>query len=209
MEGLKGATVKTQDGMTGRIIALSRSSDDREQQALIELENGRQLFIPVEMLGDRGDGGNYLLPVDFSTLEEMEETRDANYLVIPILSERMLVSKRRVPTGGVRITKQVHSREQAIKDHGYEEDVQVDRVPVNKIIDKPAKTRFEGKTMIIPVMEEVLVVEKRLMLKEEVRVTKFRQQLAAPDNVELREEEVSVEKLEPEPTMDFDRAKQS
>ncbi len=209
MEGLKGATVKTQDGMTGQIIALSRPSDDHEPQALVQLKNGRQLFIPVEMLGDQGDGGDYLLPVDFSTLEEMEETRDANYLVIPILSERMLVSKRRVSTGGVRITKQVNTREQAIKDHGFEEDVQVDRIPVNKIIDKPAKTQFEGKTMIIPVMEEVLVVEKRLMLKEEVRVTKFRQQLSAPDNVELREEKVSVERLEPETKMDFDRAKQT
>ncbi len=208
MEGLKGATVKTQDGMTGRIVAISQASPDREPQALIQLENGRQVFIPVEMLGDQGDDGNYLMPMDFSTLEEMEETRDSNLLVIPILSERMVLSKRRVPTGGVRITKKVNTREEAIQDHGYEEEVEVDRVPVNKIIDQPVKTCFEGKTMIIPVMEEVLVVEKRLMLKEEVRVTKFRQKLAAPDNIELREEEVTVEKLQPEP-MAFDRTKQS
>ncbi len=207
MEGLKGATVKTQDGMTGRIVAISHPSGGREPQALIQLENGRQVFFPTGMLGDQGTDGNYMLPVDFSTLEEMEETRGTNLLVIPILSEQMTVNKRRVSTGGVRISKRVDTHTEAIHDHGYEEDVEVDRVPVNKIIEKPAKTRFEGKTMIIPVMEEVLVVEKRLMLKEEVRVTKFRQQLAAPDNVELREEKVTVEKLQPEP-MAFDRTKQ-
>ncbi len=208
MENLKGATVKTQDGMTGRIISVSQPSDGKQPQALIQLDNGRQVFVPTDILGSQESDGNYDLPMDFSELEKMEVSRGTSYLVIPVLDERMKVSKRRVTTGGVRITKTVNKHEESIQDHGYEEELKIDRMAVNKIIDKPEKTRFEGKTMIIPVMEEVLVVEKRLMLKEEVHVTKFRKSLPAPDKVELRQEEVKVEKLQPE-SMEFDRAKQS
>jgi len=51
--------------------------------------------------------------------------------------------------------------------------------------------------MIVPLLEEVLVVEKRLMLREEVRVTKRRNETHRPQTVTLRKEDVKVEKLEP------------
>jgi stress response protein YsnF len=44
-------------------------------------------------------------------------------------------------------------------------------------------------------MEEVLVVEKRLMLKEEVRVTKSRHEVRDPKEVTLRSEEAVIERL--------------
>jgi Domain of unknown function (DUF2382) len=47
----------------------------------------------------------------------------------------------------------------------------VRHVPVERILDEPAVPRQEGDTMIYPVMEEVLVVQKKLMLREEIHVT--------------------------------------
>jgi stress response protein YsnF len=45
------------------------------------------------------------------------------------------------------------------------------------------------------VLEEVLVVEKRLLLKEEVRITKRRIETHMPQRVILRREEVAVERI--------------
>ncbi len=50
------------------------------------------------------------------------------------------------------------------------EDCDIVRVPVRKLLDKPAETRQEGDTLIVPLMEEVWVVEKRLMLREELHI---------------------------------------
>ncbi|MCX6622492.1 MAG: DUF2382 domain-containing protein [Acidobacteria bacterium] len=65
------------------------------------------------------------------------------------------------------------------------EDVQVERVPVNRIIDTPAETRQEGDVTIVPVMEEVVMIERRLLLKEEVRITRHRAEITRPRSVVL------------------------
>lgn len=56
----------------------------------------------------------------------------------------------------------------------FAEDVDVQRVAINQVVESVPDTRIEGDTTIIPVVEEILVVEKRLVLREEVRITKRR-----------------------------------
>ena len=50
--------------------------------------------------------------------------------------------------------------------------------------------------MIVPIMEEVLVIEKRLILKEELHIHKRRVETHQPQQVTLRREEVRVERLD-------------
>jgi stress response protein YsnF len=69
----------------------------------------------------------------------------------------------------------------------------VERVPVGRWIAAPADIRQEGDTTIYPVVEEVLVVEKRLRLVEEVRVTRRRATRQVREEVSLRHEEILVE----------------
>jgi Domain of unknown function (DUF2382). len=75
------------------------------------------------------------------------------------------------------------------------EDIQIERVPVNRWLSEPASVRYEGDIMIIPVMEEVPVVEKRLRLKEELRVTKRQITTQRSEPMRLRSEEVHVERM--------------
>jgi len=77
------------------------------------------------------------------------------------------------------------------------EDVNVERVSLNKYIDTaPPPVRYEGDTMIIPVLREVTVIEKRLLLVEELRVTKHRTELEETQDVSLRKEEIKVTRAE-------------
>jgi uncharacterized protein (TIGR02271 family) len=123
-------------------------------------------------------------------------TEGAN-TVVPIVQEELQVDTERVETGRVRLTKRVHEREVLIEQPSIQEEVQVERVPVNRFVAEPVTVRYEGDTMIIPVMEEVVIVETRLRLKEEVRVTK--RQITTPRSqpVRLRTEEVQVERVPP------------
>jgi stress response protein YsnF len=54
--------------------------------------------------------------------------------------------------------------------------------------------RQEGDTWILPVLEEILVVEKRLMLREEVRVTPTRRDVHNPQKHLVRREHIEVER---------------
>ena len=133
---------------------------------------------------------------------EPEET------VVPIAQEELHIEKQKVETGRVRLTKTVQEREVLVHEPSMQEDIQIERVPVNRWLSEPASVRYEGDIMIIPVMEEVPVVEKRLRLKEELRVTKRQITTQRTEPVRLRTEEVQVERIPiqiPSRTSDQDR----
>jgi uncharacterized protein (TIGR02271 family) len=117
--------------------------------------------------------------------------------VIPIVEEVFDVQRRRVETGKVRITKVVHEREEVVNVPRVHEEVTVERVTLNRMVDAPVSMRQEGDTLIIPLLEEVVVMEKRLMVKEELRITKRRIEEHESQQVTLRREEAVVERFDP------------
>jgi uncharacterized protein (TIGR02271 family) len=117
--------------------------------------------------------------------------------VIPVVEEVLEVRRHRVETGKVRITKVVHEREEEVNSPQIREEVTIERVTLNRLVDAPVSMRQEGDTLIIPVLEEVVVMEKRLIVKEELRITKRRIEEQATQRVTLRREEIMVERLDP------------
>ena len=134
-------------------------------------------------------------------LQEVEQSRgklrfdDGETLIVPVIVEDLEVQKRVVQTGNVRITKTIHEREALVDEPLWREEVEVERVPIQRLADGPIPVRYEGDTMIVSIMEEALVVEKRLMLKEELHIRKRRIEAHQPQRVTLRSEEVHVERV--------------
>jgi uncharacterized protein (TIGR02271 family) len=180
------------DGLRGTLLQPSDIS-----QVEIRLDNGQQLLVPTEMLVRQQDGSYYL---SLRPLEvEQFRRRDADSsetLVVPVIVEELEVQKRIVETGKVRITKVVHERETIVDEPFFRDEVEVERVLINRVVDASVPVRYEDDTMIVPIMEEVLVVEKRLVLKEELYIRKRRVETHRPQQVMLRSEEVRVERLE-------------
>jgi stress response protein YsnF len=83
-----------------------------------------------------------------------------------------------------------------VDEAGYVERLDVQRVPINQPIDAAPAIREEGNTLIIPIVQEVIVIEKRLMLVEEVRIVKHIVAIHQPQDVELRREEITVERFD-------------
>lgn len=121
---------------------------------------------------------------------------ESEFTVIPVIEESAVVTKRVVDRGGVRITKLVHEREETIDEPLWQERVTVERVQVNQPVDHAPTVQRDGDTLIIPILEEVVVVEKRLVLKEELRVTMQRVRRRQPQSVTLRREEAVVERID-------------
>ncbi len=136
----------------------------------------------------------FILPgKEHTTAKKRKEPEE---LVIPVTAETLDVSKQKVTTGVVRVTKHVSERTERVDETGFREEVEVKRIPINRYVETPPEVQVEGDTTIIPVLEEVLVVEKRLLLKEEVRVTRKRKEVKSPQEVHLRSEDVKVEHVE-------------
>lgn len=112
--------------------------------------------------------------------------------VIPIIEERAVFGKEIVETGKVRISKRVSEHEKIIDEPLLHEEVSVERVAVNQFVDTPPEIRQDGDTMIIPVVEEQLVLKKRLFLVEEIHVRKQVVESHEPQRITLLKEEVEV-----------------
>ncbi len=124
--------------------------------------------------------------------------REDNTVVIPIVEEMLTVDKRAVITGGVRLVKRVTEREEVVDEALLREAVSVEHVPINQIVAEAPQARQEGDTLIVPVLEEVLVTEKRLLLKEEIRITRTQTTVHDPQTITLRAEHAVLEEILPD-----------
>jgi uncharacterized protein (TIGR02271 family) len=113
---------------------------------------------------------------------------------IPLLKEHATVEKRSVVTGRVRIHTSVEERDEEIRETLRREDVEVERVLIDRIVDAPPPVRVEGDLTIIPVLEEFLVVEKRLRLKEEIHIRRRTIESPIDQTISLRAETVEIER---------------
>ncbi|MFL6449375.1 MAG: YsnF/AvaK domain-containing protein [Bryobacteraceae bacterium] len=118
-------------------------------------------------------------------------------LVIPVIEERLDVSKELQTTGVVRVQKYVREQDVVISEPLTAETVHVERVPMDLVVESAPAIRTEGDVTVIPVVEEVLVTTKQLRLVEEVRITRVRSTSVHQENVTLRSEQVSVDRQTP------------
>lgn len=117
---------------------------------------------------------------------------------IPVIQETAKIGKHLVESGTVRIDKKVHEKEVVVEVPVEHDEMEVKRIPINQYIKTPPPAmRYEGDTMVIPVLKEVVFTEKRLMLVEEVRVTKRKNKETVQEKVNLRKEEVTVKQVRP------------
>ena len=115
-------------------------------------------------------------------------------LFVPLVEERAVVSKHEVVTAEVRVSTRVETHQALIREALRREDVVVERVPVGRDVDVAPAIRREGDVFVYPIVEERLVVEKRLFLKEELRVSYKVSIEEVTETVDLRSVHADVER---------------
>ena len=115
--------------------------------------------------------------------------------IIPVVEEQLHIGKQVVETGKVRISKKVTEQPTPVSIPLVREQYDIERVAVNQVVDTPPPAmRYEGDTTIIPVLREVMVVQKRYEIMEEIRITKRKTESTDTQQVMLRKEEVNIER---------------
>ncbi len=97
--------------------------------------------------------------------------RSRRRLVVPVAEEEISVSKQQVVTGGVEVRVDVQTRPEPIELDLLRDDGEVRRVRVDREIDAPPPAQWwDGDELVLPILEERLVVVRRLFVREEVRL---------------------------------------
>jgi uncharacterized protein (TIGR02271 family) len=118
--------------------------------------------------------------------------------VIPLAEETATVDKRQVVTGRVRVQTVTDTVEELAHADVQQETVEVIRVPIDRIVETTPEIRTEGDLTIVPVLEEVLVVEKRLVLKEELHIRRRATTETVEVPITLRKQRAVVERIDPD-----------
>lgn len=181
------APLSSQSGLRGT-IDMSQVLDGSQPLVKVKLDDEREVMVPTHLLQPMEDGSYYLA----GDLQDQDTTTDHTELRVPVIAEQLDVTKRQVTRGTVHVRKRVRERDEVVDEPGFEEYVDVERVPINKPVDGPVEKRQDGDTLVIPILEEVLVVQKRLVLREEVRITKRRREVHHQQSVSVRRDEVTV-----------------
>ncbi len=181
-----GATVSTREGRLGILKEVITNSQNGDlMYLLVQSAAGNDtLSIPAGLI-EQGSGPNNIFlrgtaneiyqqnfpPGAFppDALQFLQNDQEAR---IPLHEERIKVGVRPVELGEFRVNKTVENIPETIHVPVVHDEIDIQRVPINQPLEQPLEPRYEGETLIIPVMEEVIVVQKRLILVEEIRITK-------------------------------------
>jgi uncharacterized protein (TIGR02271 family) len=191
---LIGARIVDADGRQAHVVSIDKN--ELNPTVAVRLEHGPEMVLPLSLLSGRS-GDEYRLSLSFATLQDM--STGSQQVVIPVMQEELRIDKRVVDTGkGLRVRKTVSEHEQVIDQPLLHDELVVEHVPVGQMVtaSELPTTRYDGDTLVVPVFEEVLVVEKQTRLKEEVRITRRKRETHAPQSVVLKSEQVSVERFD-------------
>jgi stress response protein YsnF len=139
-------------------------------------------------------------PGDLPDPEEAlkSDPRTVTEEVVPLVEETASVQTQEIVTGRVRVRTVTDTVEELARADVRQETVEVTRVPVDRVVDAPPEVRTEGGVTIVPVLEEVLVVERRLVLKEELHIRRTVESKPVAVPVTLRKQRAEVERLAPD-----------
>ncbi|MDX1662202.1 MAG: YsnF/AvaK domain-containing protein [Candidatus Promineifilaceae bacterium] len=185
--------VVDQEGVRG--TAAADQFEDEELDEIVVMFGEQRVLVPADELVLQEDE-TYLLPIRVADYQTEMTATEGEARVIELIAERADIHKVRRESGAVRIRKVVDEEEELIEVPLISEDVEVTRVAVDRPIDGPIPIREEGNTIILPLIEEVLVVQKQLVLKEEVHISRKKIETTASERVMLRKEDVVVERLD-------------
>jgi uncharacterized protein (TIGR02271 family) len=192
--------VKGRGGLRGRLAP--GTPDPASRKAVrIHLDRGEEIEVPGEVLVPQ-PGGGYYLDLGPEALDRHRVTaavagKPTEEVHVPVVQEKLDVGKRQLETGKVVVKKTVRARREVVDPPLLQEKIRIERVAVDRVVEGPVETRQEGDVLIVPVLEETLVVEKRLILKEELHITRERAEVRHPVEVTIFREEAQVERIDP------------
>jgi uncharacterized protein (TIGR02271 family) len=174
-------------------IATAQLDTDDEEVVLSGLSRAALLKLPEydgkEYGGDRtGDGKQDGAGYDQTFQSHLSD--DLKSRRITRSAEELRIGKRAGQTGEVRVSKHIETEHVKQTVPLRSEEVHVERRPVNRAVDSAAEMRNDE--IVVPVIEEEAVIEKRPVVKEEIVISKEVKTTDRTVEADVRREEVDV-----------------
>jgi uncharacterized protein (TIGR02271 family) len=119
-----------------------------------------------------------------------DDLEDEDELRVQRSEEELVAGIRERKAGSIRVRKRVRTDREHIEVPTRHEEVSVERVPVE---GEGSEAEIGDEEVVVPVTEEEVVVHKRPVLKEEVRIRKDVVEETEVVEEDVRREEVEVE----------------
>lgn len=117
-------------------------------------------------------------------------------VVVPVIAEELHPDAVPVQTGGVRVTKRVEPHDEILQQELRKGRVEVRRVKTDRVVDGPQAVQRTGNTLIVPVVSEVLHIEKRWVVTEEIHITQLEERESVEQSVTVNRERAYIERLD-------------
>lgn len=160
--------------------------DTHTSDVIVELRSGVRLALPSELLAPAPDGG-YQVGVRWADLMAQHARTE-----MPVIAEDVSVHVRPVIREELRVKRRVESEDRTIETPIWRERITVEKVPIDMFVDQMPEVRHEGDTLVVPCVQEVVVTERRLHLREELRIRVIREQVIDRQTVALRRHHIDV-----------------
>ncbi len=118
--------------------------------------------------------------------------------VLPVVEERAKVATREVDKGGVRVSTEVVTDDETVETELHDQTAELERVRVDRVVEERPEPRLEGDTVVVPILEERVVVTKQLVVIEEVRIKIDEVTRLDKQTIPLAKERVSINRIPPE-----------
>lgn len=125
----------------------------------------------------------------------------AEVQTIELLEEVLRVAKRTVEHGRVRVSVLTETGQQQVRETLRSSRVEVAHVAIGRRLEAGEampQARTENDVLIVPIVEEMLVMEKRLVVVEEMHIRIVQSQEEVEQAVPLRRQRAVVERLTPD-----------
>jgi uncharacterized protein (TIGR02271 family) len=174
--------------ITRNVLTANGAFDQHITWTELHLQDGRTVMVETRLLQPGGDA----MQVESLAQDLAVESDDCQ--VIPLVEEGLDIGRRVVETGRVRLQKTVTEFDVQLDEPLAVHTFDIERIVLNREIETAPAVRQEGETTVYPVVEEQLVLTKRLVLKEEVHVTRRDTQRHDQQVVTLKREHIIIER---------------
>ena len=182
---------------TDKETAKNGPTFDDDREITPEFENEVYSYYGLQQTGSTEERGAYS---DYSgTTSGTEDVAEQDELRVQRSEEELTAGTREVEAGSMRVRKRVRTDREQIEVPTRREEVSVERVPVS---GEATEAEIGEDEVVVPVTEEEVVVGKRAVVKEEVRLRKD-----VVEDTEVVEEDVRREEIDVEDDTSYRRAR--
>jgi uncharacterized protein (TIGR02271 family) len=118
---------------------------------------------------------------------------------VPLAEEELVIGKRPVERSAVRVSVRVEEDQHRIPVTLQDQEVTVERVPADELVDALPQTIDDGTTLTVPVVEEVVILQKRFRIRERILITRLNRTREVEVPASVRREIADIDWVEPKP----------